>query len=236
MEERCLDVMDAYLGHDRELAEGLRIGVPGHVTHALVPNVTMGLFRVNINLSNGDFSATQYSQLTPADQSAPDLYHISIAANLANPLQVYVGMSESGVWLVTASTATRVFGVDGSGTHGDSRYMVFDANGDLLQADDGGIWRLHSPGPNQTWQAMDGNLNITEVYTIDYDLTHKTVVGGAQDQGDFYQTAPGVLPQPQTEGGDGGVTYVDNTSSGGPYYSDLSQMNATWGLGCHSKE
>src|SRR5207237_9459464 len=45
-----------------------------------------------------------------------------------------------------------------SAPHADSRAMVFDSNGNLLEADDGGIYRRVSPSSDGDWFGLNGNL------------------------------------------------------------------------------
>lgn len=53
-------------------------------------------------------------------------------------------------------------GAGNSSPHADSRDIKFDANGDLLEADDGGIYRLRNPTSPlvRRWQSLNGNLRI----------------------------------------------------------------------------
>ena len=53
--------------------------------------------------------------------------------------------------------------ISGSSPHADSREMVFDANGNLVEGDDGGIYRRTSPGSSAgDWFSINGNLQVTE--------------------------------------------------------------------------
>jgi hypothetical protein len=79
--------------------------------------------------------------------------------------------------------------------HTDSKVLAFDAGGNLLLGDDGGIYRLvHPDGARATdryWVSVNGTLQDTELYAVAYDSVHHIVVGGAQDDGLSIQPAPG---------------------------------------------
>ncbi len=110
----------------------------------------------------------------------------------------------------------------GTSPHSDSRAIVFDANGSMIEADDGGINRLATPavsanGTNAAggWTSLLGNLQITEMHSIAYDSLNRIALLGAQDNGDAQQIYPGSFAWEGTVGGDGGVVQVDNTSTPG---------------------
>ncbi len=108
-----------------------------------------------------------------------------------------------------------------SAPHADSRDMVFDAAGNLIQVDDGGIYRRTSPEDNTgDWYSINGDLQVTEIHDIAYDSNTNTLIAGSQDNGSIQQVAPG-SPVWQTVyvpdinfrlGGDGGDVEVDDTS------------------------
>ncbi len=82
----------------------------------------------------------------------------------------------------------------GTGPHADSRNMVFEANGDILEVDDGGIYRLTNPNlatpdPRQ-WTSLNGNLRLTEFVSVAYDSVNDVIIGGAQDNGVSRQDGP----------------------------------------------
>jgi hypothetical protein len=105
-------------------------------------------------------------------------------------------------------------GANGTAPHADSRAMVFDASGSLLEADDGGIYRLSSPASSsRVWSSVVGNLAITEFESIAFDPLNNTIFGGAQDTGSPVQAAPGGSWYDYNHG-DGGVAAVDNNAAG----------------------
>ncbi|MDX1964635.1 MAG: hypothetical protein SFX18_15905 [Pirellulales bacterium] len=100
-----------------------------------------------------------------------------------------------------------------SGPHADSREMVFDANGDIVEADDGGVYRRDNPTSNAgAWTSMNGNLSVAEFWTISLDTTNNVIFGGFQDTGTAEQSAANSTTWEQITQGDGFFTAADNTS------------------------
>src|SRR5262249_18536761 len=102
-------------------------------------------------------------------------------------------------------------GALGTSPHGDSRDMRFDVNSNLLQATDGGIYRLvnpNTPGIRQ-WVPVVGNIRPTEYHSVAFDPLSKVTFGGTQDNGTPYQLAPGGFTGNALLGGDGGAVAVD---------------------------
>src|SRR5713101_9774962 len=82
---------------------------------------------------------------------------------------------------------------DMSGPHRDHHALTFDANGRLLDGNDGGIWRLFDPDqddPKQhdphllNWKNLNGNLQITQFIGIALHPSDPNLAyGGTQDVG-----------------------------------------------------
>ncbi len=101
-------------------------------------------------------------------------------------------------------------GANGTSPHADSRDMEFDANGNLLQANDGGIFRLANPNTaTRIWVPVVGNIRPTELHSVAFDPLSKVTFGGAQDTGTPIQSAPGGFNWSELLQGDGGVVAVD---------------------------
>ncbi|MHB1425709.1 MAG: hypothetical protein ACYC3I_21280 [Gemmataceae bacterium] len=105
----------------------------------------------------------------------------------------------------------------GNGPHQDEHAAVFDANDNLLDGSDGGVFRLTvGPTPTaaeyqtQTWSDLTGNLQITQFYGIAVDPTNGAVYGGSQDNG--VEKYTGALGWDVIEWGDGGIIRVDPTN------------------------
>jgi len=108
----------------------------------------------------------------------------------------------------------------GTAPHADSRDMAFDANGNLLEVDDGGIYRRTAPQTNTgLWQSMMGvstssGLRTTEFHSIEWDARSKSILGGAQDNGVAAGRAQANQPWNEVAGGDGGQVEIDDRSPG----------------------
>jgi hypothetical protein len=109
-------------------------------------------------------------------------------------------------------------GAQGTSPHADSRDMAFDADGNLLQANDGGFYRLENPdAASRRWVSVNGDLRPAEMHSAVFDGVTKTAFGGTQDTGTPMQNAPGSRVWTDFLQGDGGVVEVDETSGGGAY-------------------
>jgi hypothetical protein len=102
--------------------------------------------------------------------------------------------------------------------HPDSRSRRFDSDGNLLQASDGGIYRLNNPDNPATraWVSLNGNLRVTEFHSIAFDPLSGVLFGGTQDNGTPVQQAPNSSTWPEFQGGDGGVVGVDGDQTAHP--------------------
>jgi hypothetical protein len=105
--------------------------------------------------------------------------------------------------------------------HPDSRDMEFDAQGNILQVDDGGIYKLINPNDDAThdtdgdsvkddreWVSLINNLRLTEFLSVAYDPINDVIIGGAQDNGVVLQSAEGSRQWTTLRGGDGRVVQV----------------------------
>jgi hypothetical protein len=112
-------------------------------------------------------------------------------------------------------------GANGTSPHADSRDMVFDHNFNLLQANDGGIFRLVNPNfvATRRWVPLIGDIRPTEFHSVAYDPLSKVVFGGAQDTSTPVQSSPGSFTWNNISDlvpGDGGVVAVDADQSSHP--------------------
>ena len=113
-----------------------------------------------------------------------------------------------------------------SAPHADSREMVFDTSGDLIQVDDGGIYRRTSPGDNTgDWFSLNGNLQVTEMHDVAYDTLANVIVSGNQDVGNSHQTAGGSLYWDSVTHADGGDVAIDVREGEGRSIRYLSLQN-----------
>jgi hypothetical protein len=101
---------------------------------------------------------------------------------------------------------------NGSSPHADSREMAIAANGDLIEVNDGGIYRRTSPQNNTgDWFSINGNIQTTEFHDVAYDSNSNAIIlGGSQDNGTSHQITTGSVTWRLVFGGDGGDVAVDN--------------------------
>jgi photosystem II stability/assembly factor-like uncharacterized protein len=100
-----------------------------------------------------------------------------------------------------------------SSPHADSRKMVFDADGNIVDGDDGGIYMRTYPQNNTgDWFSLIGNLQIGEVHHVAYDDVSKVIIGATWDNGVTEQTASGSPTWRMVCTGDGSTVAVDNAT------------------------
>lgn len=101
-----------------------------------------------------------------------------------------------------------------SAPHADSREMAIDARGDLIEVDDGGVYRRTSPGDNTgDWFSLNGNLQVSEMHDIAYDPLSKMLIGGNQDTGTPEQWRQGDAAWRTVTTADGGDVQVDASAA-----------------------
>lgn len=92
-----------------------------------------------------------------------------------------------------------------SAPHADSREMVFLPNGNLVEADDGGIYRNAAPNSAAgDWVSANGNLAVQEQHDTAWDTVSNIVFSGNQDTGSGQQSAPDSATWDTLHQGDGG--------------------------------
>ena len=119
-------------------------------------------------------------------------------------------------------------GANGTAPHADSRDMEFDARGNIIEGDDGGVTRLVNPanlpdqdgngipGPVRKWESLVGTLNALEVFSV--RVAQGELAFGTQDNGTY---GPNRRTEGSTftthyddwSGSDGGVVAWDRTSN-----------------------
>lgn len=101
-----------------------------------------------------------------------------------------------------------------SSPHADSRDMDFDASGDLLESDDGGVYKQTSPiDATGDWFSLNGNANVSEIHSIDWDANANIIISGVQDNGTPQQEFPSNSKWSSLSTADGGDVAVDDISS-----------------------
>jgi hypothetical protein len=108
---------------------------------------------------------------------------------------------------------THVGTISNSAPHADSREITFDANGHLIEVDDGGIYRRTNPRTAAgDWFSMNGNLQVTEIHDVTYDTVSNVIVAGTQDVGTPQQFFKDSFVWGSVSTADGGDVVVDDIS------------------------
>jgi photosystem II stability/assembly factor-like uncharacterized protein len=109
-------------------------------------------------------------------------------------------------------------GAGGAGPHVDHHASIFDAGGNFLDGDDGGIYRYVSA--TNTWTQLNGSiafLNTIQFQGIGLHPTNVNIaLGGSQDNGTERYT--GTLSWTLVEGGDGGLVKFSKTDVNRVYH------------------
>ncbi|NEP35311.1 DUF4347 domain-containing protein [Moorena sp. SIO3B2] len=96
-----------------------------------------------------------------------------------------------------------------SSPHADSREITFDANGDIIEVDDGGIYRRTNPQDNTgDWFSLNSNLQVTEIHDIAYDTVSNIIISGNQDTGTTQQNNSDSVVWDSVSTADGGDVAV----------------------------
>jgi hypothetical protein len=210
----------------------------GNVRLAVGPGASGAVFVAVINgggIAGVARSANQGSSWTamdvpPVHPGAQGIVNTSIAVDPSNQNLVYIGGDRITASPFTANirrgdaTAaagtqfTTIMDANGGNTtpHADSRNMAFDANGNLLQVDDGCVYRRATPTSSAgTWASVAGNLNVMEVHDLDHDRVSNILVIGTQDNGTHMQQTPANTIWTWINGGDGGDVVVEDSGASG---------------------
>jgi hypothetical protein len=113
----------------------------------------------------------------------------------------------------------------------NSRDMTFDANGNLIEVGDRGVYRRTSPQNNTgDWFSMIGDLSVTEVHDVAWDSLSNVAMTGNQSLGTTYQPAEDAARWVSLSTGDGGDVAVDNIELAGSKlsvrYSSFQNLGA----------
>jgi photosystem II stability/assembly factor-like uncharacterized protein len=133
-------------------------------------------------------------------------------------------------WVHMTHSAT--LGAPGGGTasntapHADSREMAIDAAGNLIETDDGGIYKRTHPRDNTgDWFSLNGDIQTAEMHDVAYDTLSKVIIGGDQDTGVPIQLLPGEVTWSDLLVADGGDVAVDTISTAGTSFRYSSTQN-----------
>ena len=148
-----------------------------------------------------------------ADRVDPNIVYISGDRITSSPFTGNVVRGDFSAAAGSQFSLTMDAGGGGTAPHADSRDMAFDANGDLLQSDDGGIYRRTQPTSGAgRWVSVIGNLNVMEVHDLAYDGVSDVIMIGTQDNGTHVQRSSVDPRWFAINGGDGGDAAVDDST------------------------
>ncbi len=129
----------------------------------------------------------------------------------------------SGTWQAACCN-----GANGTSPHADSRFLVFDADGNILHGCDGGIFKLNNPSmASRAWSSVNGNIQITEAHNASFDRFPRNFLSGAQDNGSEAQIMTDGFVWRTLEQGDGGRVQADadqTAHAGSSFRYSSSQM------------
>ena len=134
--------------------------------------------------------------ITPAGFPA---FFLALTADPSDGNIAYVGASGSNSSFRVDATLPQgdalsgaVAGTAGSAgntsPHADVRDMAIDDDGNLLEANDGGVYKRISPLDNTgDWVSLNGDLVITEIHNTGWDRVSHVALAGVQDNGTVMQ-------------------------------------------------
>jgi photosystem II stability/assembly factor-like uncharacterized protein len=135
---------------------------------------------------------------------------VTATGAIPSPQWEHLTHSNSVVAIPAGGTA------NSSAPHADSREMVFDANGDLIQVDDGGVYRRTNPASNAgDWFSINGDIQVTEIHDVAWDAVSDIIISGNQDIGTTQQITTGGTTWDTIHTADGGDVAVDDTTMAG---------------------
>jgi photosystem II stability/assembly factor-like uncharacterized protein len=168
---------------------------------------------------NGGQTFTDLTAGTPNYMGGQGWYDTVVIVDPSNSAIVYVaGQSGSNSILRSTNSGVSWTGISSGGStpHVDHHALAFDADGKLLDGDDGGIYRLDSLSPT-SWTDLNGNLQTIQFEGIGLHPTDPNkAIGGSQDNGTEVYT--GSLVWTETEGGDGGFAKFSKTNGSRAYH------------------
>jgi photosystem II stability/assembly factor-like uncharacterized protein len=153
-------------------------------------------------------------------------YDTTLIVDPSNPSVVYAGgaagpaFGEPPAVIRSADGGVTWSDLDLTGVavtpHADHHGIAFDANGNLLDGNDGGLFRLDSASP-VAWSDLNGNLNTIQFEGGDISPTGPNVaIGGSQDNGTMLYSGDPLWSQ--TDGGDGGWAKFSPTNPNRVYH------------------
>jgi hypothetical protein len=186
-----------------------------YVSMSQTANVGGALFKM-MRSDNGGTNWTDLTAGTPNYLGGQGWYATTLIVDPTSSAIVYAGglnvirsTNSGGAWTdITSGPVPQ--------PHADHHGIAFDANGKLLDGDDGGIFRLENPATPQ-WSNLNTNLNTIQLMGIGLHPTDRLKdIGGSQDNGTEIYT--GNPTWAETDGGDGGFAKFSPTNGSRAYH------------------
>jgi len=176
------------------------------------------LYRI-MRSDDGGNTFTNLTGGTPNFMGVQGWYDTYVSVDPSNSATVYVA-GAAGANSILRSTNSGANWTDISGgfpqPHADHHASVFNANGTLLDGDDGGIYRLDNP-TTPTWANLNGNLETIQFQGIGLHPTDPNkAIGGSQDNGTEVFSCS--LLWSETDGGDSGFAKFSRTNGSRAYH------------------
>ena len=208
--------------------------IDGGITWGSMNEVTLRSGPRSLTTNPGGQAATAGHFTLAADPDDTNIAYVGgdrqpFPGNVASGTTDWSGNLFIGDWRITNSMWEPIVGRGANGTapHADSRRMVFDSDGNLIESDDGGVYILRNPKQraDRRWESLNGNLRITQFYSVAWDSHNNVIFGGTQDNGSVEQMAEdgfqwrearlvSMMGQDlMTAEGDGGFVAADNHSN-----------------------
>lgn len=132
----------------------------------------------------------------------------------------------SGSQFVALTHLIGVSTISNSAPHADSRDMEFDANGNILEVDDGGIYRRTNPSGLGDWFSVNGSIQCNEAHDGAYDTLSDILISGNQDTGTTEQSTSGSTSWVSLHTGDGGDVAIGSSGANSVRYSSFQNLGA----------
>ena len=187
------------------------------------PSSPFGALSKLVRSDNAGMSFSDLTSGTPNYMGGQGWYDTTLIVDPANSAVVYVaGQANTNSILRSANSGVSWTDIHTGGApnntspHADHHGSAFDANGKLLDGNDGGIYRLDTPAP-AAWSDLNGNLNTIQFTGIGLHPTNPNIViGGSQDNGTELYT--GNVVWTERDGGDGGYAKFSPTNGNRAYH------------------
>jgi photosystem II stability/assembly factor-like uncharacterized protein len=139
-------------------------------------------------------------------------YNTTLIVDPSTPNIVIAGGQSSILRTKNGGASWHEIAVGPNVPHPDHHGMDFDADGKLIDGNDGGVWRLvNRPRANPIWKNINGDLNTVQFVGIALDPSNFDIAyGGTQDNGTVKFNDN--IRWNRIQGGDGGFTRVDFTT------------------------